>query len=326
MSPPKIDSVLLVGFGGPTPGCCHAADPCPGEAYCFVHGILGKSPARDKRAQEVAGHYRELGGFSPYNELTFAQASALEKALAERGTPLKVDAGFRHWRPYVKDALEGMRARGLERSLAVVLAPHQSTVSWDWYIKVVGEAQEQINSGGELGARSPEIAGYLDPWWRHEGFIEANVERIRERTHGWDAQRFARAALVFTAHSIPMAVARTGPYTRQFAETASDVASRLGVREFVCAYQSGPDDAAIPWTEPTIGATLDAIARRGSVEDVVVVPVGFLCDHVEVLYDLDVEARAHAAKLGLNLHRVGTVGTHPAFVGMLADLVAARVL
>jgi ferrochelatase len=314
----SVDSVLLVGFGGPTPGCCKEKDPCPGEAYCFVHGILGKSPARDKRAREVADHYKHLGGFSPYNELTLEQGRALGKALAARGLALEVDAGFRHWKPYVKETLAGMKARGLERPLAVIMAPHQSSVSWDWYIKVVGEAQE------ELGASSPEVAGYLDPWWTHEGFVEANASRIREQTKGWSEARLATAGLVFSAHSIPAPVARTGPYTKQFEESAKLIAARAGFREHSCAYQSAPDDAAIPWTSPMIAAALDELHAAGK-KDAIVAPIGFLCDHVEVLYDLDIEAKEHAKKLGIGFHRAGTVGSHPAFVGMLADLVAARV-
>jgi ferrochelatase len=314
----KADGILLVAFGGPTPGCCEERDPCPGEAYCFVHGILGKSEAREKRVIEVAEHYKHLGGFSPFNALTFEQAKNLEAALSKRGHKVPVLAGMRHWKPYVKDSLAELGKRGCKSLLAVIMAPHQSTVSWDWYVKVVGEAEE------ELGASSPRIAGYLDPWWTHEGFIAANVERIRAATKDWSKDRFARAALIFTAHAIPLAVQRTAPYEKQFKESAAAIARALEKPEFLTAYQSQPGDSAIPWSRPSAVEVIGEQAAKG-VKDVVLSPIGFLCDHVEVLYDLDVEAKEHAAKVGVVYTRAETVGSHPRFIDMLADLIAARI-
>jgi ferrochelatase len=314
----KADSVLLVAFGGPTPGCCKERDPCPGEAYCFVHGILGKSAAREKRVQEVAEHYKHLGGFSPFNALTFDQAKKLEAALAERGLALPVVAGMRHWKPYVQEALVDLKARGCSRPLAVIMAPHQSTVSWDWYIKVVGEAEDA------LGAGAPAVVGYLDPWWTHEGFVAANAERIRAATQGWSKERVAEAALVFTAHAIPFAVQRTAPYEQQFKESAAAIARSLGKAEWTIAYQSQPGDSAIPWSKPSAVEVIDELAKKGA-KDVLLSPIGFLCDHVEVLYDLDVEAKERAKALGVGYTRAETVGSHPRFIAMLADLIAARV-
>lgn len=309
-----FDGILLVAFGGPTEGCCKAADPCPGEARCFVEGVLGRNPARAARVEEVAAHYRQLGGYSQFNRYTGEQAAALGQALRERGLDLPVRAGFRHWNPYVKEVLAGMALEGMRKVLAVILAPHQSTVSWDWYVKVVGEALDP------LGAEAPEVA-YLDPWWKEKGFVEANAARIVEALSAWDPVRRARAEILFTAHAIPRAIARTSPYERQFQETALAVSSKLG-RPFSLAYQSGPDEPASPWTGPDIGAFLQE--RAGPGMDFVVSPVGFLCDNVEVLYDLDVAARGIAEGRGSGFLRAGTVGTHPAFIGMLADRIAAR--
>lgn len=314
----KVDSVLLVGFGGPTPGCCKERDPCPGEAYCFVHGILGKSAAREKRTVEVAEHYEHLGGFSPFNALTFDQAKSLEVALAERGLPLPVVAGMRHWKPYVPEALTDLSSRGCTSPLAVIMAPHQSTVSWDWYIKVVGEAEDA------LGPSSPKVVGYLDPWWTQEGFVAANADRIRTATKGWSKERFDAATLIFTAHAIPLAVQRTAPYEKQFKESAAAIAKALGKAEHLVAYQSQPGDSAIPWSKPAAVDLLEELAKKG-VKDVVLSPIGFLCDHVEVLYDLDVEAKEKAKELNVGFTRAETVGSHPKFIAMLADLIAARV-
>ena len=215
-SPPPFDGVLLVAFGGPTPGCCKRRDPCPGEATCFVSGVLGDNPARNARVEEVSAHYRHLGGFSPFNEATYAQARALEQAL---GIP--VFTGFRHWAPYVKDVVSDLAAKGHRCLLAVILAPHQSSVSWDWYIKVVHEALDP------LGKSAPEVA-FLDPWWAHPKFVEAVSDRVLERLAAWPEARAQKAELVFTAHAIPEALARTSPYERQFRETAEAVAKRLG--------------------------------------------------------------------------------------------------
>jgi ferrochelatase len=314
----KADSVLLVAFGGPTPGCCKERDPCPGEAYCFVHGILGKSAAREKRTKEVAAHYTHLGGFSPFNDLTFEQARALEAALAARGLELPVVAGMRHWKPYVPEAFEQLLAKGKKRPLAVIMAPHQSTVSWDWYIKYVGESQDA------LGSRAPEVVGYLDPWWTHDGYVQANADRIRTATKGFSPERFEKAALIFTAHAIPKPVERTAPYAKQFKESAALIARALGKSVHHAAYQSQPGDSSIPWSSPSALDLVTELAAKG-VKDVVLSPIGFLCDHVEVLHDLDVEVRALAESRGVGYHRAGTVMSHPAFIAMLADLIAARV-
>ncbi len=312
-----FDGVLLVAFGGPTPGCCKAHDPCPGEAYCFVEGVLGRDTRRTARVEEVAAHYRHLGGFSRFNEFTAAQGEALGAELARRGLHLPVHAGYRHWSPFVKDVMADLAARGHRRLLAIVLAPHQSTVSWDWYLKVVAEARDP------LGDKAPEVA-FLDPWWTHDGFVAACAGRVTEAAAAWGPgwqERAARAELVFTAHAIPHAIARTGPYVRQFTETAGAVARKLG-RPFSLAFQSGPENPSIPWTGPDIVEVIREKAGKG--RDFIVAPVGFLCDNVEVLYDLDVAARGEAESRGSGFVRAGTVGTHPAFIGMLADLVLAR--
>lgn len=311
------DNILLVAFGGPTPGCCKRTDPCPGEeALCFVKGILGDDPRRAGRAGEVAAHYREIGGFSPFNALTFLQADALRAALAARGIRVPVRVGFRHWNPWIKDVVAEIARSGQRRTLALILAPHQSSVSWDWYQKVVAEA---CTAGGP---QAPAV-DYVDPWPTHAGYVQAAADGIRAVTAGWSPARLAATELVFTAHSIPEAVAKGAPYSRQFAETAAAVSATLGRPAHVLAYQSQATDASIPWTGPDINEVVKAASARGA-KDVVVSPIGFLCDHVEVLYDLDIAARRTAAAAGIGFTRAPTVGSHPAFIAMLADLLAAR--
>ena len=306
MTPP-FDGILLVAFGGPVPGCCGARQPCPGEATCFVEGVLGRNPGRADRVEEVAAHYRHLGGFSPFQRGTEVQAAALEGSLRNLGFPLPVFCAYRHWTPYVKDVLAGLARSGRRRVLAVVMAPHQSSVSWDWYLKVVAEGLEP------LGASAPEVA-FLDPWWDHPGFVEACAARVAEVL-------MPGAELLFTAHAIPEALARTSPYRKQFRETAEAVAGRLGM-PFSLAYQSGPGEASAPWTGPDIVEHLEEHAAPG--KNFVTAPVGFLVDNVEVLYDLDVAARKAAQAKGAGFARAPSVGTHRAFIGMLATRIAVR--
>jgi ferrochelatase len=313
---PAFDNILLVAFGGPTPGCCKRADPCPGEAFCFVQGILGADPKRAARVKEVAGHYEEIGGFSPFNALTFSQAEALRKTLAERGIHAPLRVGMRHWTPWIADAVAEIARAGQRRTLALILAPHQSAVSWDWYQQVVSEAC------AALGKDAPRVA-YVEPWPVHPGYVEAVADGVRSAVRSWEDGRFDKACLVFTAHAIPEAVAKKAPYASQFAGTAAAAAAVLGKSSHRLAYQSQASDASIPWTGPDINDLIRDAAGKG-VKDIVASPAGFLCDHVEVLYDLDIAARRTAAACGVTLTRAPTVGSHPAFIGMLADLISSR--
>ncbi len=315
-----VDGVLMVGFGGPTPGCCErrtSGPRTPGcEAECFVSGILGDNPARAGRVREVAAHYRQLGGSSPYNALTMAQASALEAELRRRGRPLPVVCGFRHWRPWAVEGVAELHRRGCRQAALLVMAPHQSSVSWDWYLSHASEAVQAA------GAGAPVLAGVAEPWWREEGFIQAIAAGIQEAVAGWSPQRFAQAALVFTAHAIPEPVAVRAPYARQFAETAALAARCCGHAAHRIAYQSQPSDSTIPWTGPDILAEIDALAAAG-VREVVIAAAGFLVDHTEVLYDLDIEARARAASHVMLYVRAHCVQERPSFIGMLAGRILA---
>ncbi|MBA3709431.1 MAG: ferrochelatase [Planctomycetes bacterium] len=315
-----IDGILLIGFGGPTPGCCARRQDCPRtpgcEAECFVAGILGDNPARSRRVAEVVAHYRRLGGFSPYNDLTFRQAAALKPELARRGVALPIACGFRHWTPWADDALGALKADGASSIALAILAPHQSSVSWDWYIRHAAEAAERV--GGIA------IAAVAAPWWNHPGFIAAIADRLREVTAALPSERIAKAELIFTAHAVPKPVESTSPYRTQFIETARLAAAEFGHPAHTIAFQSQPGDSSIPWSVPDILSTISAVHARGA-RDVVIAAAGFLVDHTEVLYDLDVEAQELCARLGVGYHRARCVHDHPAFIAALADRIAAAV-
>ncbi|MYK19685.1 ferrochelatase [Candidatus Poribacteria bacterium] len=310
----KYDSVLLIAFGGPTPGCCqqYDSDACPGEAYCFVKGIVGPAKSQIERIKDISAHYIKLGGFSPFNELTFGQATALENTLKKRDLPLPVYAGFRHWSPYLKEVIAEMAQKGHRKTLGIIMAPHQSAVSWEWYQQTVKKGIEAID--GE----KPTV-DYLDPWYIHNGYVGAIAEIIKTAS----GDKLERAELVFTAHAIPQSAADTSPYTQQFEKTGKAVAQAIGKSRFGLAYQSAVENSPIPWTQPDINDWIKAQKAKG-VGTIVASPIGFLCDHVEVLYDLDIEATETAASCDVDFIRAGTVGDHPKFISMLADFVCEK--
>jgi ferrochelatase len=313
-----FDAVLLVAFGGPTPGCCGQREPCPGnEATCFIQSIVGEHPAAQSRVAEVAAHYAQLGGFSPFNDLTYQQAQGVESLLKAQGVHLPVYVGMRHWPPYIRDVLRMMAAQHLDNILAVLLAPHQCFASWEWYQQTVAEGV------AALGTPRLQVT-YLDPWYTHPGYIAAIVDHICQACAVLVQERAQQAALVYTAHSIPTAMAAQAPYTEQFEATAAAATRQLGRVDYRLAYQSQTHGAPRPWLQPDINDAIRQMHAEGY-RDVIIAPIGFLCDHIEVLYDLDVEAQHTAAACGVTCIRAKTVGTHPAFLAMLSELIATRV-
>ena len=307
------DSILLVGFGGPTPGCCRQYDPCPREAHCFVEGIVGNAPSNAERVKEVASHYVKLGGFSPFNELTFKQADALGNALRKQSVDSPIYVGMRNWTPYLHETIARMVEEEHRNALAIIMSAYRSKASWERYQNDVIDAVQTV------GDQTLNIRYLEDLWHLNPGFINAIAERIRSACTDISEPRFAEAALIFTAHAIPQVAAKTSPYPEQFRQTASAVAEALGTN-FDVAYQSAPDNPTVPWTSPDINDLIKE-KREAGVKDVIISPIGFLCDHVEVLYDLDLEARGTAEACGMNFIRAGTVGEHPEFINMLANLV-----
>ena len=317
----SIDFVLCIGFGGPTKDCCKRrcddASACPfdSRAACFVSGILGDNPARQSRVDEVAAHYERYDGVSPYNQLTEQQVAALESNLAQVGNALPVFVCYRHWAPFAETVLEQIAERGLKNGLLLILAPHQSSVSWDWYIKTVAEAEEAVRA--KIGDAAPTIAHVVNPWWTADGYIDALTAGLADTCSDWDEERKDAAEFIFTAHAIPQTIEDTSPYRQQFAETAELAAKSFGLKKHHLAFQSQPGDSSIPWSSPAIEDTIKALHAEG-VREIVVQAAGFLVDHIEVMYDLDYEAKELAESLGMKYHRASCVHAQPRFIEALA--------
>ena len=299
-----FDAVLLIAFGGPTR---------PEEIRPFLANVTRGRRIPPERLEVVAHHYQQIGGRSPLNALTFRQADGLRRTLADAGVALPVYVGMRNWEPYLADVLAEMAGAGVRRALGLILSPHASEASRERYIEAVDAGR------AALGARAPEIV-YAPTWHVHPRFVEAVAAETGTALGTLPAERRAAAALVFTAHSIPTAMAATAPYTTELAASATAVTRALGRDAHLLAYQSRSGSPREPWLEPDVNDLLRTLAARG-IRDVVVVPIGFVCDHVEVLYDLDVEAAATARSLGIRFARARAVNDHPAFIAMLADVV-----
>jgi protoporphyrin/coproporphyrin ferrochelatase len=299
-----FDAVLLIAFGGPER---------PEDIRPFLQVVTEGRRIPPPRIDEVARHYEVIGGRSPLNELTRGQAAALRRSLAREGITTPVYVGMRNWHPFLHETLGAMRDAGHRRALGIILSSFQTEASWARYIADVAAARQR------LGPDAPEVV-YAPPWADHPLFAETMVERAAAAlAHVGPAQRPA-AHLLFTAHSVPVAMAAGSPYAAQVEAAAGRIAAALGHPHRSVAYQSRTGSPHEPWLEPDLADALRALAKDG-VRHVVVVPIGFVCDHVEVLYDLDVQARELAAELGLALHRAETANDHPRFVAMLADLV-----
>jgi ferrochelatase len=301
----SADAVLMIGFGGPT-----RAD----EIRPFLQNVVRGRNVPPERLEEVARHYEEIGCRSPYNDLTFKQARALEARLTAMGRPLPVYVGMRNWHPFLRETIAVMNADGIHGATGLILAPHRSPTSWDRYQLDVRRAIEENGHGPEVG--------YAAAWHQHPLFLEAMAQRV-EQAAGYERGSWpADVPLIFTTHSIPVSMAQGSQYVEETTESATGIAAILGCRHWTLAYQSRSGDGRTPWLEPDVNEVIrEAAARR--VKAIVLCPVGFLCDHVEVLFDLDVEARQTAVECGITLYRAGTVGDHPCFIEMLAEQVAA---
>lgn len=298
------DAVLLIAFGGPT-----SAE----EIRPFLERVVRGRNVPPERLAQVEQNYIQIGGRSPLLDITRRQAHRLRWELAARELPLPVYVGMRNWHPFLDETLAAMWRDGVRRAVGIILSPLQSPAGWQRYMDDVAEASAALNG------KAPAV-DFAPPWAAHPLYIEAMSCRVAQALAQISEAGRAQAEVVFTAHSLPVEMAAHSPYEAELRAVAEQVAGRLGHSRFSVAYQSRSGPPQEPWLEPDIGVQLKRLAERG-VRDVVVAPVGFVCDHVEVLYDLDVVASHVARELGLVFVRAQAANEHAAFIGMLADLV-----
>jgi protoporphyrin/coproporphyrin ferrochelatase len=305
------DAFLLVSFGGPE----SREDVIP-----FLENVLRGRNVPRERMLEVAEHYYHFGGGSPLNDQNRDLLDALKEEFAASGIDLPLYWGNRNWHPLLPDTLGQMEKDGVRRALAFFTSTFSSYSGCRQYQENIAAAQQTVGSG------APAI-DKLRPFFNHPGFIEAMVDRTRVAYEQIPLPRRAAAHLLFTAHSIPLSMSQGCPYEEQLLESSRLVAAGIGHERWRLVYQSRSGPPSQPWLGPDIGDALAEIGDSGRSNDpvdVVVVPIGFISDHMEVLFDLDEEARSKAAELGINFHRASTVGTHSRFVRMIRELVEER--
>jgi ferrochelatase len=301
------DALLVVSFGGPE---------APEEVMPFLENVLRGRNVPRERMLAVAHHYEMFGGVSPINGQNRALIAALERKLIKSDISLPIYWGNRNWHPLLADTLRQMRSDGRRRALAFVTSAYSSYSGCRQYREDIERAREAVGEG------APQV-DKLRVFYNHPGFITPNVENLRAALARIPYERRRDARVAFTAHSIPLSMASTCDYQVQLLETCRLVAEGAGHARWQLVFQSRSGSPAQPWLEPDICDHLRELKRTGAT-DVIVAPVGFISDHMEVLYDLDTEARQVAEEIELNLVRAATVGTHPTFVRMIRDLIVER--
>jgi ferrochelatase len=306
----KYDAILVVGFGGPE----KQEDVLP-----FLENVTRGRNIPRERLLEVAKHYDHCGGSSPINAQVRELIDALLPELRRHAIGLPIYFGNRNWHPLLADTLREMQAAGVEKALAVVLAAYSSYSSCRQYREDIERAQDEVGPG------APSI-DKTRVFYNHPEFISANSDRIREALARVPSDHRSTVHLTLTAHSIPLAMARGSSYEMQLQETCKLVAADLGIpaSRWTLVYQSRSGRPQDPWLEPDILDHLRQLKDRGT-SATIIHPIGFLSDHMEVLYDLDVEAMRLCNELGIQMIRSKTVGTHRGFVRMLRELICERV-
>jgi ferrochelatase len=304
----NYDAILVTSFGGPER---------PDDVMPFLENVLRGKNVPHERMLEVAEHYYHFGGKSPINDQNRQLIAALEVELARHGPRLPIYWGNRNWHPMLTDTLRRMKADGVSRALAFVTSAYSSYSSCRQYREDIARAQEAAGEGAP-------VVDKIRAFHNHPGFVESVAERVQDAIANVPHDRREAAHLIYTAHSIPLAMAQGCDYEKQLKETGSLVAESLGRKEWCLVYQSRSGPASQPWLGPDILDCLREIKARGGSSDVVIAPIGFVSDHMEILFDLDTQARELCAELGLQMVRAETVGTHPRFIRMIRELICER--
>ena len=306
----EYDAVLIVGFGGPE----KKEDVLP-----FLENVLRGKPVPRERMLEVAEHYYHYNGVSPINQQVRDLIAVLEPALKSADIDLPVYWGNRNWDPMLVDTMQQMKADGIHSAIGLVLAGYSSYSSCRQYRENIMHARENV------GAGAPTV-DKIRVFFNHPDFVAVNAERIRDALQDIPAQLQADCRIAFTAHSIPMSMADNCRYAAQLQEQCRLVAEALEWPDerWNLVYQSRSGRPQDPWLEPDICDHIEEL-HAGGAKSLVISPVGFLSDHIEILFDLDEEAREKCDELGMAMARSKTAGTHPQFVNMLVELIGERV-
>ena len=303
-----FDALLVVSFGGPNG---------PDDVMPFLENVLrGKNVPRE-RMLEVSEHYQHFGGASPINEQNLALIEAIKADLAANGIDLPVYWGNRNWHPMFADTLEEMKKDGIKKSLAFFTSMFSCYSGCRQYRENIIEAQEQV------GPDAPEVHK-LRMAFNHPLYIGASADRVQKALDQIPEGRRKAARVVFTAHSIPLSMAENCKYETQLTEASRLIMEAIGENPWDLVYQSRSGPPTQPWLDPDICDHIQALHDAGGIEDMVIMPVGFVSDHMEVMFDLDTEAMDLCKELSINMVRAGSVGVHPQFVSMVSQLILER--
>jgi ferrochelatase len=309
----NYDAILVVSFGGPE---------SPDDVIPFLETVLRGRNVPRERLLTVAEHYYHFGGKSPINQQTRELIAALEAELDQHGPKLPVYWGNRNWHPLLPETLLQMKKDGVRRALAFVTSAYSSYSGCRQYRENIAQAQR------EVGVGAPEV-DKLRVFFNHPEFVDAKVDRVgaalAELRSGLPPDAEQNVQVVYLAHSIPASMAATSDYVRQLEEVRRLVSQKLGVRNDALVYQSRSGTPGQPWLEPDILDYLRTVKTQNLASAVVLAPISFISDHMEVLYDLDVEARQLCDSLPLPMARAKTVGVHPKFIAMIRELILERV-
>jgi ferrochelatase len=302
MGTDRKTAVLLVGFGGPT---------SKKEVKPFLESVLGTVKISTERFKEVLSHYEALGGVSPYNAAALGQKERLENWFLDRGHgEISVEAGFRHSFPSLEKTLLGLKSKKIQQLIVVILSSLDCEASFGRYQKKTDEALKLT------GADFKSVI-YARPLAEYPLFLEVLVDETSKALAKLDSKK---TFCLFSAHSIPLAMSETSPYAAQFSKTAKAVAEKLGLQSWAVAYQSRSGSPATPWLAPSVLEMLEKTKTK-ELQNILLIPLGFVCDNVEILYDLDIEARKKAEECGWRYFRAATVGENPKFIEMIGSLV-----
>ncbi len=303
----KYDAILLVSFGGPE----GMTDVMP-----FLENVLRGRNVPPERMHAVAHHYELFDGVSPINQQNRNLIEALKSELLENKINLPIYWGNRNWHPMLADTLKQMQNDGIQKALAFVTSAYSSYSSCRQYRENISSALEQLGPGKTLQVEKLRV------FYNHPGFVEANTERVENALQQFGDKR-SLVHIAFTAHSIPTSMATSCDYESQLKETAQLVAEKVASTNWQICYQSRSGPATQPWLEPDICDHIRKLHEQG-VDKLVVAPIGFVSDHMEIKFDLDTEAKELCEQLGVQMVRAGTVGTHPAFVKMIRQLIEEK--